>query len=69
MPKAKEFIMKREHIYRVESKVREKGMFVVSCYFNTLSKAREYRDSLVQKGSFKDIRIIVEDVDINPYEK
>lgn len=69
MPKAKEFIMKREHIYRVESKVREKGMFIVSCYFNTLSKAREYRKTLMDKGTFCDIRIVVEDVDVNPYEK
>jgi hypothetical protein len=69
MPKAKEFIMKREHIYRVESKVKEKGMFIVSCYFNTLNKAREYRKKLIDKGNSFDIRIVVEDVDVNPYEK
>lgn len=60
--------MKREFIYRVESKIKEKGLFIISSYFNTLKKARDYRKTLLDKGH-SNIRIIVEDVDINPYEK
>ena len=61
--------MKNKFIYTVESRIKKNAMFVVRRCFSTIEEARKCRQDLLDDGHYNDIKIIVEDIDVNPYEK